>query len=386
MITVTKTSVSKMENAAAKAGFNLPIEQTAVWARFQSEADGRESWGALLVHENGQLLAVASLIALKTHGYIYLLSEHGPVWAATPSSEKESTVVHAIASFVHQSDRRIVFLRLCVTTTKGTHPVLSTIPYDRTVVLDLTGGKDQILARMKKRGRYDVRHAIKKSPARVADETSMAVKDFSPYYDVMLETASRDHFSAAPSEYYRGLLVALGHDHARLYAARENGKVTAWLIATLRGTSAVYYFASSRRQARRTNVPDLLLFETAADLSAQGFTTFDLMGIGDDFSPTLMSLNPFKTKFSKQTVAIAPARDIALRRGFYCLLLLAKAVRGSIRSLIHHRERVRREQALAARRRKSALQGPHNGKKPAHHPAAHPSVPSISQKTPSRQD
>ena len=54
-----------------------------------------------------------------------------------------------------------------------------------TVVIDVTGGDEEILSRMKPRGRRDVRKALREAPVTCADETEQATADFSEYYAIM---------------------------------------------------------------------------------------------------------------------------------------------------------------------------------------------------------
>ena len=51
-----------------------------------------------------------------------------------------------------------------------------------------------------------------------------------------------------------------------------------------------------------------------------------MMGIGSDFAPSLLGLNEFKCKFTKETAEVAPSRDIPVRRGFYALLVKARDI------------------------------------------------------------
>ena len=196
MITIERVTPQTLEKEAAANGIDLPIEQTAVWADFQSGVAGRAPWGSLLIRDNDTLVAVISLIDMETHGYHYLRSVHGPAWKTKPSEAQEQAVIQALADFVKLHDKHVVFLRIDTWTDKGTYPVLSTVPYNETVVLDITGGDEALLARMKKRGRRDVRKALRESPAEVADETAQATQDFADYYAVMVETAKRDGFIA----------------------------------------------------------------------------------------------------------------------------------------------------------------------------------------------
>ena len=180
---------------AEKAGITLPIEQTKVWSGFQADIDGRTPWGDYLIKRDGELVAVISFIDFETHGYHYLRSMHGPAWVAKPTEAEEREVVDAIVDTVKKADKSIAFLRIDTWFADGTEKVLSTVPYDQTVVIDITGGDDEILARMKRRGRRDVRKSLRECPAEVADETDKALTDFSEYYDVMVETGQRDGFT-----------------------------------------------------------------------------------------------------------------------------------------------------------------------------------------------
>lgn len=333
MITIERVTPQALEHEAHVNGIDLPIEQTAVWADFQASIAGREPWGSLLIRENGDVVAVISLIDMETHGYHYLRSVHGPAWKTKPTQDEERNMVRALLDFVKRNDNHIVFMRIDVWYTDGTYPVLSTVPYNETVVLDLTGGDDEILARMKRRGRRDVRKALRESPAQIADEITQAAQDFSDYYAVMEETARRDGFSPAPMSDYTDMMHHLGPEHCRVFAARIDGKVVAWAMITTHGTTAVYYYASMLTEVKRQHVPDKLLYTAACALGADGYTKLDLMGIGNDFAPSLKSLNEFKTKFSNETVQIAAARDIPIKSLFYRALCTMQNIRHRLRDV-----------------------------------------------------
>ncbi|PLS23822.1 peptidoglycan bridge formation protein FemAB, partial [Bifidobacterium imperatoris] len=192
MLTVEKISFEAFVEEASACDVAMPIEQTKVWTDYQQTIDGRRPWGVLAVLDGDAPVAMLSLIEYRTHGYRYLRSMHGPVWTVLPNPALERSVVGSLASFVRHEDPGIVFLRLDTWSSAGALPVLSTVPYDWTVVIDVTGGDEAILSRMKRRGRRDVRKALRECPASVADETGPAMSDFSEYYDVMLETGERD--------------------------------------------------------------------------------------------------------------------------------------------------------------------------------------------------
>lgn len=331
MISLVPANLNDLERQAEQAGLTLPIEQTGIWAEYQKTVDGRRPWGAYIIEQDGEAIAFISLIDFETHGYHYLRSVHGPSWVAKPSPELEHQVRQALVDEVRRKDKNIVFLRIDLWDDEGTVPVLSTVPYNETVVIDVTGGDDEIISRMKKRGRRDVRKSLRECTADCSDETELATKDFSQYYELMVETGKRDGFTPAPAQDYTDMLVALGPKHCRLFAARDGGRVTSWSIVTINGTHAVRYYASMHTDAMRSHVTDKLLYNECCILGKQGITEYDLMGIGNDFAPSLKGLNVFKTKFTEDITPVAPGRDVPIKKGFYRALTMLQSVRRSLR-------------------------------------------------------
>lgn len=331
MITLQKTDYTTMEQTAAQAGVPLPIEQTEIWANYQAEIPGRTPWGVYLIKRDDQTVAFIAFIDMETHGYHYLRSLHGPTWIEKPDEALERETVEAIAAEVKRADKHVAFIRIDTWFEDGTVPVLSTVPYDQTVVIDVTGGDDEILNRMKRRGRRDVRKSLRECPAQCADETDKAIADFTEYYDVMVETGKRDGFTPAPITDYSDMIAALGADHCRVFCARIDGRVVAWSIVTVNGTRAVRYYASMRNDVMRLHVTDKLLYWECCELGRQGITDYDLMGIGSDFAPSLKGLNEFKCKFTEDVTPVAAGRDVPIKKAFYSTLKLAKSVKDGLR-------------------------------------------------------
>lgn len=327
MITLEHVTLPAMEQAAAEAGIVLPIEQTEAWGRYQAKVPGRHPWGAYLIRRDGDLVAVISLIDYETHGYHYLRSLHGPVWKTKPSQDEEHEVIDAMVKAVRSHDRKVAFLRVDTWFDEGYYRVLSTVPYDQTVIVDLTGGDDKILERMVARGRQNVRKALRESPATCADETEQASKSFDEYYGVMVDTGKRDGFAPAPKQDYEDMIQELGPEHCRLFVSRIDGKVVNWCLITLNDNRAVYYYGCMSTAVRRLRVPDKMFYHIFCTLGAQGVESLDMMGIGSDFAPSLKGLNQFKTKFAREITPVAAGHDIPVKRGFYSLLRFIQKLR-----------------------------------------------------------
>lgn len=328
---VREVTSEEYERLLAEIGPNPPIEQTPLWQKLDQQAEGREFWGYVAIEDDdGQPKAACAFMDYETHGYHFLRSHHGPFWKEEPTEQEEAAAIEALSAFVHEKDHKVVFLRLCVLhDLPACRPVLSTVPYDTTVVVDLTGGDDAILSRMKARGRRDVRKALRESPITCADETERAIASFAEYYVVMQDTGNRDGFTPAPLDEYQNFVRTLGKDHCLVSVGRdEDGAVVGWAIDTIWNDRAVHYYAASSTRSMRSHVMDRLYYFCFCELGKRGVTSIDLMAIGSDFSPSLMGLNEFKTKFTPEVTHVAPDRDVPLRGVLYGSLQKLKSLRG----------------------------------------------------------
>jgi D-aspartate ligase len=322
VIEVIELTREQFDSEVAGLDTIIPIEQTSAWLDYEATIPGRTPWGYVALRREGHTLAVACFADYETHGYHFLRGHHAPVWADEPSEADEAEALEALSSYVRAKDRKQVFVRLSVMhDLPACRPTLSTLPYDQTVVIDVTGGDDEILARMKPRGRRDVRKALRESKVECADETERAGESFAEYYEVMRETGERDGFTPAPISDYEDMLRILGPERCRVFAGRLDGRVVTWSIVTISKTRAVRYYGASLNETMRQHVTDKLVYFECCELGRLGCLDYDMMAIGSDFQPKLLGLNEFKTKFAKQVTPVAPDRDLPLRKTFYASLV-----------------------------------------------------------------
>lgn len=328
---VKEISHVELEKIAHERNIVLPIEQSQIWANYESQNPDISPLVCISIEDSsGSVCALASCMLYTTHGFTFARIHHGPVFIATPDQDLERKVFETLVAYF-KKEHKVWFVRANSLWEHAnlSAPVLSTTPYDSTVILDLGGNHEAILAQMKPRGRRDVRKALREAPVTFADETEAALEDFSAYYQVMVETAERDGFHAAPMSTYVSMLKILGQEHARLFAARdkESNKIVAWSMATLYDHTGIHYYACVLNDYLRKLVSDGLLYFEACALQDLGVNRYDLMGIGSDFSPALNSLNMFKTKFTKEITHIAPDRDFPVKKFGYKSLQLVKRLR-----------------------------------------------------------
>ena len=164
----------------------------------------------------------------------------------------------------------------------GFHNSQQDIQPARTLLIDLSGSEDQILARMKQKTRYNIRLALKKGV--VVSNTS----DVGAFHRMMLVTGSRDRFGVHSLEYYRRA-YELFHPRGEceLLVAEFQGELLAALMVFARGSRAWYFYGASSDSYRDHMPTYLLQWEAMRWARARGCTVYDLWGVPDADENTL---------------------------------------------------------------------------------------------------
>jgi len=155
----------------------------------------------------------------------------------------------------------------------------------RTIVVDLRGSEEQILARMKQKTRYNIRLAEKKGIS------VRAWDDLPAYHEMARITGGRDGFGVHSLEYYRrayDLFHAVGL--AELLVAEYDGKPLAALMVFVRGRRAWYVYGASNDEERNRMPTYMLQWEAMRWARAKGAEEYDLWGV-PDYDETILEKN-----------------------------------------------------------------------------------------------
>ena len=167
---------------------------------------------------------------------------------------------------------------------------LDTSPHNiqppRTIIVDIRGTEDEILARMKQKTRYNIRLAEKKGV------TVRAWDNIPAFHKMMLATGGRDNFGVHSLEYYRRayeLFHPKGTGMAELLVAEFEGKPLAALMVFARGRRAYYMYGASTDEERNRMPTYLLQWEAMKWARSKGAEEYDLWGVPDEDEATLES-------------------------------------------------------------------------------------------------
>ena len=158
----------------------------------------------------------------------------------------------------------------------GFRPSAHALQPRRTIVLDLSGDDDEILARMKQKTRYNIRLATKKE---VTVESSDDLEAFGKLMEV---TGERDEFGVHTQAYYqRAYELFYPSGKCQLFLASYKGQPLAGLMAFASGERAWYLYGASNNQERNRMPTYLIQWEAIRWAKDKGCTSYDLWGVPD---------------------------------------------------------------------------------------------------------
>jgi len=178
--------------------------------------------------------------------------------------------------------------------------------------LDLTSSPEELLARMEKNHRYEIRKAER---SRVKIVASNHVGDIKLLYQLQLETARRHKFVPFSKRFLLAEFLSFKQkDQIRLFKAWYHRQPVAVALIIFYGGEAVYHYAAAGEQARQTAAAYALCWQAILAAKKRGLERFNFWGIAPPHKPyhRFAGLNHFKKGFGGREVDLLPAQDLPL--------------------------------------------------------------------------
>ncbi len=146
----------------------------------------------------------------------------------------------------------------------------------RTLIVDLQGTEDEVMARMHQKTRYNIRLAMRKGVS------VRAWDDLESFTRMMNETSRRNKFGVHSLTYYHRTYELFHPQNAcELLVAEVEDQPLASLMVFARGNRAWYFYGASTNQQRNLMPTYLLQWEAMRWARGRGCTSYDLWGIPD---------------------------------------------------------------------------------------------------------
>lgn len=294
--------------------------QSSPWARFRARAAGGEHFAVTL--KDGDTIVGGALVGKWTYepGHCFYYVQEGPVLPAdeADASQVFDAVLDRIERHRKAEAATVSHLRIeprwqrLPAFVRGFRPPAFPDRFcepRNTRCIDLRPGEDEILARMKPKGRYNVRVARKHGVAVVRDNSHQGSIDFVRIHGC---TVVRKGIAPMGPGYFETMLSALvSRGHASLFFAEYHGVRLATALVVTFGRRATYLFGGSLRVAPQVMAPYLLHFEIMRAAKASGCEWYDLWGVAplDQPDHAWQQISRFKRKLGGIDVQLVPTLD-----------------------------------------------------------------------------
>lgn len=164
--------------------------------------------------------------------------------------------------------------------------------------LDITPSEIKLLENMHSKWRYNIRLGRKKG---VEVRQAVSKEDLPVFYNILQETAERDHFLIRGYEYFEWIWdYMVENGYAQIFLAEYQGEVIAATLAMILGDKAWYLYGASSNRQRQVMPNYLLQWEMITWARSQGCSLYDFRGVSGDVdeSNPLYGLYRFKKGFN----------------------------------------------------------------------------------------
>ena len=203
---------------------------------------------------------------------------------------------------------------------------------EHTVMIGLDVPEEEMLARMRRQTRYEVRRADKLG---IKVEKSNSEELFKEFHAVQMETARRQNFVPPSLDVLMAEREAFGDDIQIYVAKTAEGEPVAYGLIIGDGREAEYYEAASTDLNRKLPGAYALLWQAMRDLKKAGYERFNLWGIAPAGQPNhrYAGVTTFKTGFGGEIMEYVPAHDIVISKMGYLKDYVVEAARKKRRHL-----------------------------------------------------
>jgi len=187
--------------------------------------------------------------------------------------------------------------------------------------LDIDKEPDALMAELKPKARYNIRLAERKG---VTVRQAVDMGDLRRFYDLLLETASRDKFLVRGYGYFETLWETLAPPgYARLFIAEYKSEPIAGALCFYFGSRCWYTYGASSNSHRNVMPNHLMQWRAIEHARSLGVTIYDFRGVSPRRGPSpddhLQGLNRFKEGFGARYVEYVGEYDLPFSTAMYWL-------------------------------------------------------------------
>jgi lipid II:glycine glycyltransferase (peptidoglycan interpeptide bridge formation enzyme) len=256
-----------------------------MYARLRAESGFHSD--RLVAREDGRIVGGLQVLARGSPVGTFAYLQRAPL-----SLDSRADVLNCLLDEFDRLARRNSYVSVCASTFPtqqaartaleriGFEPSSAWFVKERSFLIPLSRGDDEILARMKQKSRYNVRLAQRSG----VDITPGDLTSIGEFYDLHRLSGNYKNFPIFPQSYFEYLLRMYGNaGRMKIFVARHAGKAIAAILNFAVGGHSYYGWGGmSREPEHKKLMANYLLHFTgmrwARDLGCSGY---DLVGVSD---------------------------------------------------------------------------------------------------------
>lgn len=332
-----------------------PIEDKQEWQRFlllHPESNFLQSWQWGDFHErlgkavlrrgffvDGRLLGIMLSVVEPARRGRYLTVPGGPImdWG---NKSLIKTFKSEVLAQAHAHN--CVFVRVRpqllsdqfstkIFSSLGFRPAPTHLHAELTHQIDLSQTEEQLLAKMRKGTKYEVKRGPKLNIEVKSSTDPEAIRQF---YNLQVETSKRQKFVPFSYDFLEKQFEAFTpDDQVLLYTAEAKGQTLAQAYIIFQGQEAVYHYGASTEAGRKLPGAYAIQWQAIREAKRRGMSRYNLWGVSPHNQPNhrFAGISIFKRGFSGEDVQYLHAQDLVINRPHYLLNLIIEEVRSLVR-------------------------------------------------------
>lgn len=196
-----------------------------------------------------------------------------------------------------------------------------------TAIIDLNKSEEEILALMKPKWRYNIKVAEKNDI--VVKKAEITDENIEIFYNLMMETTSRDSFSWNTLSFYKNFLKS-GDNNLLFIAYKWEVPVAAWIFVYFWNIATYYYWASSsNKNYRNLMAPYLLQWTAIFEGKLRWCELYDFLWIAspNEENSSLAWVTDFKMKLTLDAREVSRSEIYINNKLKYNFILLLKKLK-----------------------------------------------------------
>ncbi|MBL7054037.1 peptidoglycan bridge formation glycyltransferase FemA/FemB family protein [Patescibacteria group bacterium] len=320
IIEVTKQSKQEWDDFILLHGDFL---QSWFWGDFQKKLN-RQVW-RLAVKQNDKIILAGLIIKYNLpfrRSYFYI--PRGPVFPLKIDELALKLFFNKIKQISSQSNA--IFFRIEPSTDIALDQLnlhfkrIKDIQPSITTILDISIPKQEILANMHYKTRYNIKLADRHNVQVFQDNSDKYIEIF---LNLLHKTASRQKFNIHSDDYYKKL-INFNKSKISLYFAKYKNKILCGYLVLFWKDTAFYLHGGSSLVNKNVMAPHLLHWSIIQQAIKQGVKQYDFWGIN---KLKWINLTRFKKSFGGNTVKYLGTFDVINSSRWYWLYKLGKIIK-----------------------------------------------------------